>query len=81
MCDLEDKHWRRPFEADLPILSVIDVVAGYRQRSQEHLVLHRRMTKTERDILDHVLRLHTGEEAAVFHYVLITKEIATPKRT
>jgi hypothetical protein len=39
------------------------------------------MTKTERDILDRVLRLHTGEEAAVFHYVLITKEIATPKRT
>src|ERR1700693_3945692 len=48
---------------------------------QEHLVLHRRMTKTERDILDRVLRLHTGEEAAVFHYVLITKDIATPKRT
>src|SRR5580704_14264759 len=48
---------------------------------QEHLVLHRRMTKTERDILDRVLHLHTGEEAAVFHYVLITKDIATPKRT
>ena len=46
---------------------------------QEHLVLHRRMTKTERDILDRVLQLHTGEEAAVFHYVLITKEIASPK--
>jgi MFS family permease len=47
---------------------------------QEHLVLHRRMTKTERDVLDRVLRLHTGEEAAVYHYALITKEIATPKR-
>jgi MFS family permease len=47
---------------------------------QEHLVLHRRMTKTERDILDRVLHLHTGEEAAVYHYALITKEIATPKR-
>ena len=46
---------------------------------QEHLVLHRRMTKTERDILDRVLQLHTGEEAAVFHYVLITKDIATPR--
>ena len=48
---------------------------------QEHLVLHRRMTRTEREILDRVLQLHTGEEAAVFHYVLITKEIATPKHS
>jgi MFS family permease len=47
---------------------------------QEHLLLHRRMTKTEREILDQVLQLHTGEEASVYHYVLITKEIATPKR-
>ncbi len=47
---------------------------------QEHLLLHRRMTKTEREILDQVLQLHTGEEAAVYHYVLITKEIATPSR-
>ena len=46
---------------------------------KEHLVLHRRMTKTERDILDRVLRLHTGEEAAVYHYVLITKDIASPR--
>jgi hypothetical protein len=38
------------------------------------------MTKTEREILDQVLQLHTGEEAAVYHYVLITKEIATPSR-
>ena len=28
------------------------------------------MTKTEREILDRVLQLHTGEEAAVYHYVL-----------
>jgi MFS family permease len=47
---------------------------------QEHLLLHRRMTKTERDILDQVLQLHTGGEAVVYHYVLITKDIATPKR-
>jgi MFS family permease len=47
---------------------------------QEHLLLHRRMTKTEREILDQVLQLHTGEEASVYHYVLITKEIATPRR-
>ena len=47
---------------------------------QEHLVVHRRMTKTEREILDRVLQLHTGEEAAVYHYVLITKDIASPKR-
>jgi MFS family permease len=48
---------------------------------QEHLLLHRRMTKTERDILDRVLQLHTGDQAAVYHYVLITKDIANPKRT
>ena len=46
---------------------------------KEHLVLHRRMTKTERDILDRVLELHSGEQAAVFHYVLITKDISNPK--
>ncbi|MBV9129737.1 MAG: MFS transporter, partial [Verrucomicrobia bacterium] len=46
---------------------------------QEHLLLHRRMTRTEREILDRVLQLHTGEEAAVYHYVLITKDIANPK--
>jgi MFS family permease len=46
---------------------------------QEHLVLHRRMTKTEREILERVLQLHTGEEAAVYHYALITKDIANPK--
>jgi MFS family permease len=47
---------------------------------QEHLILHRRMTRAEREILDRVLQLHAGQEAAVFHYVLITKEIASPKR-
>jgi hypothetical protein len=46
---------------------------------QEHLLLHRRMTRTEREILDRVLQLHSGEEAAVYHYVLITKDIANPK--
>jgi MFS family permease len=45
---------------------------------KEHLLLHRRMTKTERDILDRVLQLHIGEEPAVYHYVLITKDIANP---
>jgi hypothetical protein len=37
------------------------------------------MTKTERDILDRVLQLHTGDEAAVYHYVLITKDISNPR--
>jgi MFS family permease len=46
---------------------------------QEHLLLHRRMTRTEREILDRVLQLHSGQEAAVYHYVLITKDIANPK--
>ena len=45
---------------------------------QEHLLLHRRMTKSERMILDKVLELHTGKEPAVYHYVLVTKDIAYP---
>jgi len=45
---------------------------------EEHLLLHRRMTKSERLILDRVLELHAGEEAAVYHYILVTKEIANP---
>jgi MFS family permease len=45
---------------------------------EEHLLLHRRMTKSERMILDRVLELHAGEEAAVYHYILVTKEIANP---
>ncbi len=42
---------------------------------REHLLLHRRFTKTEREILDNVLRLHTGKEAPIYHYTLITGEI------
>jgi MFS family permease len=46
---------------------------------REHLLLHTRMTKTERDILDRVLQLHTGEKAAVYHYILITRDISSPR--
>jgi MFS family permease len=46
---------------------------------REHLLLHRRMTKTERAILDTVLQLHDGEEAPVYHYQLITRDIASPR--
>jgi MFS family permease len=42
---------------------------------REHLVLHSRLTKTEREILDQVLQLHAGKEAPVYHYTLITREI------
>ena len=42
---------------------------------REHLLLHHRMTKTEREVLDRVLHLHVGEEAPVYHYQLITREI------
>jgi len=45
---------------------------------QEHLLLHRRMTKHERDVLDKVLGLHSGPEAPVYHYILVTKEISNP---
>ena len=43
---------------------------------QEHRLLHRRMTKTERDALDRVFKLHKGEGGEVLHYVLVTKRIA-----
>ncbi len=45
---------------------------------QEYILLHRRMTKSERAILDRVLELHTGDQATVYHYILINREIAQP---
>ena len=45
---------------------------------QEHLLLHRRMTKAERAVLDKVFDLHSGPEAPIYHYILVTKEIANP---
>ncbi|MBV8378716.1 MAG: MFS transporter [Verrucomicrobia bacterium] len=45
---------------------------------KEYLLVHRRMTKAEREILDRFLQFHAGEKAAVYHYVLITKDIANP---
>jgi hypothetical protein len=46
---------------------------------REYLLLHSRMTKTERVILDRVLQLHDGEEAPVYHYQLITRDIASAR--
>ena len=46
---------------------------------REYLLLHRRFTKTEREILDQLLQLHTGEEALIYHYSLITREILNPR--
>jgi MFS family permease len=46
---------------------------------REHLLLHRRLSATEREILDRVLQLHKGNEAPIYHYALITKEIVTPR--
>ncbi|MBV8967767.1 MAG: MFS transporter, partial [Verrucomicrobia bacterium] len=48
---------------------------------REHELLQRRLTKTEREILDHLLRMHTGNETPIYHYLLITKEISTPRQT
>jgi MFS family permease len=47
---------------------------------REYQLLQRRLTKAEREILDHLLQLHTGKEAPIYHYLLITKEIATPRQ-
>ncbi|MBV8102067.1 MAG: MFS transporter [Verrucomicrobia bacterium] len=46
---------------------------------REHQLLYRRFTKPEREILDHLLRLHTGTEAPTYHYALITKQILVQK--
>jgi MFS family permease len=47
---------------------------------REYELLQRRLTKTEREILDHLLQLHSGKEAPIYHYLLITKEITTPRQ-
>lgn len=62
--------------ADHSVFRMEAVVTTWR----EHLLLHRRMTKTEREILDQVLQLHTGEEAPVYHYQLITRDISGPRQ-
>ena len=46
---------------------------------REHLLLHRHFTKPEREILDRLLRFHTGTKAPIYHYILITKQILVHK--
>jgi MFS family permease len=46
---------------------------------QEYLLLKRRLTKTELEILDRLLQLHSGKEAETYHYILTTREIL-PRR-
>jgi MFS family permease len=46
---------------------------------REHLLMVRRLTRSEREILDRVLQLHAGEKASVSHYVLITRDIHSPR--
>ena len=61
--------------ADRSVFRMEAVVTTWR----EHLLLHSRMTKAERGILDRVLQLHADEEAPVYHYQLITRDIASPR--
>jgi MFS family permease len=61
--------------ADRSVFRMEAVVTTWR----EHLLLHSRMTKAEREILDRVLQLHAGEEAPVYHYQLITRDIVNPR--
>src|ERR1700730_7918844 len=61
--------------ADRSVFRMEAVVTTWR----EYLLPHSRMTKAEREILDRVLQLHAGEEAPVYHYQLITRDIANPK--
>ena len=62
--------------ADRSVFRLEAVVTTWR----EHQLLQCRLTKTEREILDHLLQLHTGKEARIYHYSLITKEIANPRQ-
>jgi MFS family permease len=45
---------------------------------REYLLLQRRLTKSERDILDQVLKLHAGTAAKIDHYLLITRDLLAP---
>jgi MFS family permease len=42
---------------------------------REYLLLHHRLTKMEREVSEHLLQLHRGKEAPVYHYTIITREI------
>ncbi|MGA8658327.1 MAG: MFS transporter [Chthoniobacterales bacterium] len=47
---------------------------------REHLLLHRRLTRTEREILDRVLLLRAGaQNLTVSYYVVITERLLAPK--
>jgi len=61
--------------ADHSIFRLEAVVMTWR----EHQLLYRRFTKPERETLDQFLRLHSGKEAPVYHYTLITKQILVRK--
>src|ERR1700751_1949025 len=57
--------------ADQSVFRLEAVVTTWR----EHQILQCRLTKTEREILDHLLQLHTGKEARIYHYSLITSKL------
>jgi len=57
--------------ADRSVFRLETMVTTWR----EYLLLDRRLTKTEREILDQLLQLHTGKEARIHHYLLTTREI------
>jgi MFS family permease len=57
--------------ADRSLFRLEAVITTWR----EYLLLDRRLTKVEREKLDQVFQLHRGEEAPVYHYTLITREI------
>jgi MFS family permease len=63
--------------ADRSVFRLEAVVTTWR----EHLLLHRRLTKTEREVLDRLLQLHMGEEAPTYHYTLVTREILARRQT
>jgi hypothetical protein len=57
--------------ADRSVFRLEAVVTTWR----EYLLLHRRLTKTERELLDQLLRMHRDQAAPVYHYTIITREI------
>lgn len=61
--------------ADRSVFRLEAVVTTWR----EFLLLHRRLTKVEREKLDQLFVLHGGEAAPVYYYTLKTREILARK--
>jgi MFS family permease len=46
---------------------------------REHQLMLGRLTRTEREIQNRALQLHAGEKASIYHFVLMTANILSPR--